>query len=180
MRLTRKLNAALLGAALSAGSLVGIGIAMAPSATAAAAAAGTTCSAATAKATIKPGIMLAPIKTTLTANFTASKCTKVDGATGISGKITLKAKKLGCTSGSATGTFTATSTTKKLKSSGTMTLKATSTPLLFTLTGKVTKGYLSPSKISGTFLAKPTAGDCVGTPLTKATITNKKGTKFKL
>jgi hypothetical protein len=181
MHFTRRFNAVLAGVALSAGSLVGLGVAVAPSATAAPAAAkGTTCSAATAKATIKPGITLAPAKTTLTATFKASKCTRVDGITGISGKIVLKAKKLGCTSGSATGTFTAISSSKRMKSSGTMTLKATSTPLVFNLTGKVAKGFLAGSKISGKFEAKPTGGDCVTSPLTKATITNEKNTKFKL
>jgi hypothetical protein len=100
--------------------------------------------------------------------------------TGISGKIVLKAKKLGCISGSATGTFTATSTSKKLKSSGTMTLKATKTPLLFNLTGKVAKGYLAGSKIKGSFQAKPLGGaDCVTSPLKKATITNVKKTKVE-
>ena len=180
MHLTRRFNALLAGVAISAGSLVGVGLAVAPSAVAAPTAAkGTTCSAAVAKATIKPGITLTPAKTTLTASFSASRCTRVDGATGISGKIVLKAKKLGCTSGSATGTFTAT-TRRKVKSSGTMTLKATSTPLVFDLTGKVAKGYLAGSKISGTFDAKPTGGNCVLSPLTKATITNKPHTKFKL
>jgi hypothetical protein len=180
MHLTRRLNAVLVGVALSAGSLVGLGVAVTPSATAAPAAAkGTTCSTAVAKATIKPAITLSPKKTTLTATFKATRCTRVDRTTGLSGKIVLKAKKLGCITGSATGTFTATSTTRKLKSSGTMTLKTTSTPLLFTLTGKVAKGYLAGSKISGRFTALPTAGNCIS-GLSKATISNKKGTKFKL
>jgi hypothetical protein len=175
MQLTRKLNAALAGAVISAASLTGIAFAAAPAANAASvpAATGTSCKTASATATIKPGIKLSSSgKHTISATFKTSGCTKVSGATGVSGTIALTTKNLACISGSATGTFKSKSNSGSKTSSGTMTLKATSTAFHFTLTGKVTKGYLDGSAISGKFIATPVTGNCVSKAMTKATIKN--------
>lgn len=183
MYLTRKLTAAMAGVTLAATGFTGVGMALAPQAKASpavATVASTTCSKASATATITPGIKLTKPtrRTAITATFTASKCTKLKKATSYKGTIHLHTTTLTCISGSATGTFTAKSNTGK-KASGTMTLKATTTPLKFKLTGKVTKGFARGSKITGTFTAKPVKGNCTPTaPLRKATIKN--DGKFKL
>jgi hypothetical protein len=172
MIISRKLTAALAGATIGTGTLLGVGLAVAPAAHAAPAVTSTTCTVASATATLTPGITTSPGKTHVVAPFTASQCKAVTGATSVKGTITLNATKLSCISGSAAGTFTAKTNNGKA-TSGTMTLAATSTPLQFTLKGKVTKGFLDGSTISGSFKATPVKGNCTATSkLTKATVKN--------
>jgi hypothetical protein len=172
MNITRKIATYGAGVAVVSSGLLGLGSAAAPMAHADSPdTTAVSCSTASSTATITPGITTsAPTsKIAVKAPFKASGCS--GAAASVSGTIKLSSTTLTCISGSATGTFTSTSSAGS--SSGNMTLKATSTPLKFTLTGKVTKGYESGSAISGTFTATPVTGNCTtSSPLTKATIKN--------
>ena len=142
----------------------------------ASAATGTTCTTAKATATITPGITFNNTgHHSIAATFSITGCKKAGSppATGVSGNIKMSSSNLTCISGTAAGTFSAkANNTAHSPASGTISLHATSTPLKFTIAGKVTKGFLSGSLISGTFTATPVNGNCSTTPLTKATIKN--------
>jgi hypothetical protein len=162
---------------MAAGAMAAIGgAALGTVAGTASAATGTTCTKANATATITPGVEFTARSNKISATFSISGCKKAGNppATGVSGTIHMTSKTLTCDSGSASGTFAAkANNSKHSPASGTIKLIATSTPLKFNITGKVTKGFLSGSSIKGTFTATPVKGNCSpASPLTKATIKN--------
>ncbi|MGA2208817.1 MAG: hypothetical protein ABSH30_04195 [Acidimicrobiales bacterium] len=180
MRLTRRFAAAIAGLAalgtmvVAAGGAASGGVA---SASVRPAVTETTCTTSSATANISPGVLFTTNgKQTITATFSISGCNAVGSppATAVSGNIKMSSKNLTCISGKASGTFTSTANNSSSStSSGSITLKATSTALKFTISGTVKKGFLAGSKIKGTFTATPVKGNCTaGSPLTEATIAN--------